>query len=297
MQAIIVAEHSQCDLAPLTGQLPHPLLPLAGKTILLHALEMLHRNGIREVTVVAPTLCQKLEAAIDTGPLLGMNVKFGTQLPSLAGRQRSTLMIGLRDLCDANWPEMLNELGDLQIRALIPIRMTVKSEPVALLLPPGYAGRISSDWADVHLADAVQLPVGPLPLVSTGTLRDYYHASFQVLQGKFRNFSPAGRESAPGHRMAPKARISPDSIRTDHAYLGAHCRVDRSAILRGRVIVGENSIVSRGARVTDSIILDDTCLGVNTDCSNAIVSRNLLIRVDTGVSLKLDDPLIFGAVA
>ena len=96
MRAIILAESSQCNLSPLTDHIPHPLLQLAGKPILLHALEVLHRSDIRDVEIVAPTLHNRLEAAIDTGPLLGMQVRFEPQMFDLRHSQEHCLIIGLR---------------------------------------------------------------------------------------------------------------------------------------------------------------------------------------------------------
>ncbi len=72
MKAIIIAEGSHSSLWPLTERTPHPLLPLAGKPILMHALEILHRSSIWDVEVVSPSLSLKLASAIDTGHLIGM---------------------------------------------------------------------------------------------------------------------------------------------------------------------------------------------------------------------------------
>ena len=56
-------------------------------------------------------------------------------------------------------------------------------------------------------------------------------------------------------------------------------------------------VVGKGANVRDSIIFDRTYVGSHTDCSDAIIDGNLLIKVDTGVTLLLDDPVLFGAIA
>jgi hypothetical protein len=44
-------------------------------------------------------------------------------------------------------------------------------------------------------------------------------------------------------------------------------------------------------------VLDNTYLGNNTHCRNAIVCGDMLLRVDTGTSIRLYDPLLFGATA
>ena len=49
--------------------------------------------------------------------------------------------------------------------------------------------------------------------------------------------------------------------------------------------------------MSDSIILDSTYIGANTDCSDAIVSGGLMIKVDSGLYIELDDPMLFGAIS
>jgi len=297
MRAMILAESSQCDLSPLTKHTPHALLPLAGKPILLHALELLHRNGIRDVEVVAPTLHKQLGACIDTGPLLGMQVCFEPQMFDLRHSQEHCLIIGLRDMIDIDWNDVFDDLGELEYHALVPIRMTALGVPVALLIPSKFDGKVSCDWFDIYHTEAVQLPISAERLVSTSSVSKYYETNFRMVQGKYKYLTPAGREFTTGHHASPRARINKRSIRSTHGYFGSNSKVDKSASLCGRVILGDNVIVDKGARVSDSIIFDSTYIGANTDCSRAIVSGGLMIKVDTGLCLELDDPVLFGTIA
>jgi NDP-sugar pyrophosphorylase family protein len=297
MRAIILAESSQCDLSPLTKHIPHPLLPLAGKSILLHTLEMLHRSSIRDVEVVAPTLHSQLEAATDTGPLLGMQVKFEPQMFDLRHSKEHCLIIGLRDLADVDWNDVFDQLGELEYHALAPIRMMALGISVALLIPPNFEGKVSCDWFDIYHTEAVQFPITAERLVNTSSVSDYYEANFRLLQGKYKYLTPAGREFTSGHRASPKARVHKKSIQSKHGYFGSNSKVDKSAQLCGTVILGDNVIVDRGARVSNSIIFDRTYIGVNTNCTDAIISGNLMIKAATGLCIKLDDPILFGAIA
>jgi NDP-sugar pyrophosphorylase family protein len=297
MRAIILAEGSQCDLSPLTDHVPHPLLPLAGKSILLHALEALHRSSIRNVEIVAPTLHGRLEAAIDTGPILGMKVEFRPRMLDLRHSEEHCLIIGLSDLVDIDWNDIFDQLGELEYHALIPIRLMALGIPVALLIPPHFDGKVSCDWSDIRHTEATQYRVTATRLVRTTSVSDYYDANFRVLKGKYKYLTPAGRNFTLGHRASPKARINKKSIQSKHGYFGSNSKVDKSAQLCGTVILGDNVIVDRGARVSNSIIFDRTYIGANTNCTDAIISGNLMIKVTTGVCIKLDDPILFGAIA
>jgi hypothetical protein len=263
----------------------------------MHALESLYRCSIRNVEVVAPSLHSKLEAAVDTRPLLGMQVRFEAKMFDLRHSKEHCLIIGLRDLADIDWNDIFDELGELEYHALVPIRMTAMGVSAALLIPPNFEGKVSCDWFDIYHTEAIQLPISVDRLVSTSSVSDYYKTAFHMVQGKYKHLKPAGRKFIAGHHASPKARINKDSIFSSHGYFGSNSKVDKSASLGGKVILGDNVIVDKGARVSDSIILDSTYIGANTDCSDAIVSGGLMIKVSTGLCLKLDDPVLFGAIS
>jgi len=273
------------------------LLPLAGKSLLVHALEALHRSSIRNVEVVAPTLSDQLRTATDTRPLLGMQVRFGPQMFDLRHSTEHCLVIGLRTLIDINWNDVFDQLGELEYHALAAIKMMVLGETVALLIPPNFDGKVSCDWNDIHHTEAIYIPIPPTALITTNSVSAYFKANFDMVQGKYKYLTPAGREFTAGHRASPKARVHRKSIHTRHGYFGSNSKVDKSASLSGNVILGNNVIVDKGAQVSDSIILDSTYIGANTDCIDAIVSGNMMIKVRTGLYLKINDPLLFGAIA
>lgn len=296
MRAIILAESSQRNLSPLTKHMPHALLPLAGKSMLLHALEVLHRSSIRNVEVVAPTFHEELEDAVDLRPLLGMQVKFVPQMYDLRHSKEHCLIIGLQTLVDIDWNDVFDQLGELEYHAQLAIKMMALSEPVAMLIPPGFDGKVSDDWNDIYHTEAVQIPIPTERLVKSNSVSAYFNANVDMMKGKYKYLTSAGREFTTGHRASPKARINKKSILSKRGYFGSNSKVDKSASLFGNVVLGNNVVVDKGARVSDSIILDHTYIGANTDCINAIVSGGLMIKVDTGLCVELDDPVLFGAI-
>ena len=297
MKAIIIAEHSEFELSPLTKRIPHALLPVAGKSILMHALEILHRGSIRRVDVIAPTLHDRLRRATDTGPLLGMEVSFMSDSSQLSRASEHCLIVGLTHILDEDWEQVLARLGDLMVHALIPIRMTVSATPVALLQPPKSSIEISNNWSDIHRTEAIHLPIGPGRVMSVSSISEFHRANFNLLRGDYRHLKPAGREYVAGHRASPRARFDARSLKTEVGYFGSRCRVDKTAGLSGQVVIGNRAVVSKGARISDSVVLDQSYVGANTDCSRAIIDRNLLIKVDTGVCLELEDPVLLGTAS
>lgn len=64
MKAVILAGGYGTRLHPLTEALPKPLVPLLGKPVLLHILDLLARHGIREACVTAGFQADLLEEAL-----------------------------------------------------------------------------------------------------------------------------------------------------------------------------------------------------------------------------------------
>jgi len=286
-------------MAPLTDRIPHPLLPLAGKSILLHALQTLYRGSIREVDVVAPKLHDELELAVDTSSLRGMRVRFLTEYPDLQRSASLSLIIGLSNIFDVDWDELIDSLGVVRVHFLIPSMLRVGSTNVALVTPAFFSEDLSSDWNKIDKIEAVpiQLPDCDTCSVPTNSFVDYHNANFQLLRNRFDNLKPSGQKLASGYHVGRKSKLHNESLRSEHGYVGSHCRIEKSAWLSGDVVIGDNVVISSGTNVTNSIICDRTYIGENLDCRNSIVNGNLLIRVDTGACLELDDPELLAVIA
>ena len=299
MRAIILTENSRSGMSPLTDRTPHALLPLAGKSILLHALEMLRRSGIRDIDVVVPKAQNKLKSAADTDSLRGMRVRFVTEFPDLRDSPGLGLVIGLTDLFDVDWDELVDSLGVVRVHFLIPSMMRIGSTNVALVTPPFFSEKLSSDWNEVGQIAAVpiQLSGHNSCHVPMNSFADYHNANFQVLRGEFDNLRPPGRKLASGYRVGRKSKLHDESLRSDSGYVGSHCHIDNSVCLSGDVVIGDKVVIASGTNVADSIVCDSTYIGANLDCRNSIVNGNLLIRVDMGTCLELDDPVLLNSIA
>ena len=299
MRAIVITENSQCDISPLTTRTPYALLPLAGKSILVHALETLHRSSVREVDVVAPNLHDELKAAVGTASLPRMRLRFMTECPDLRDSPGLSLLIGLSDLFDVDWYELVESLGVVKVHHLIPSMLMVGSTNVALLTPPFFSEPVSSDWNEIEQIEAVpvQLPGPPERLGPINSFAAYCRANFHVLRGKFKYLKVSGRKFTSGYHVGSKSKLHEDSLGSSCGYVGSDCRIEKSACLSGDVVIGDKVVIAKGAHVSDSIIFDNTYIGANLDCRNSIVDGNLLIRVDTGACLESEDPVLFGSVA
>ena len=295
MRAIILTDNNDLDLTPLTDKVPFPLLPVAGKTILIHILEQLHRSGIRSALVISRSSHRELEVAIDTGPLLGMQVQFRNELPDFRRINDETLLLGTNLLVDHNWEEVIR-IRQASCNEHIMSLMTTSSVVVGFLLPANVTELLPNVWGDFSETIYDSVSIGLPKILKIDSLTSYQNANFELLNGTFRHFFPAGRSDDSCHYVAPKVHLTKGSLQGHHSFIGSHSRVDNRARLHGNIVIGSDVFIDKGAYISDSVILDSTYIGAMTSCHNAIISGNLLIKVDSGVSITIDDPMIISAL-
>lgn len=293
MHAIILTDTHDYNLGPLTNRVPPALLPVAGKPVVLHLLEQLHRSGIKSVSVISRNAHGVIEKATDVRPLLGMSVTF---LPAIASRSLpdcNTLVIGTHQLVDINWNVELVSREKSPNGGIT--RLTSSSGLViGLLRRPGTVDPVPEVWSDFSHLDK-DTPSGFPKVLKLDTLNGYRAANFELLNGSCAYLFAAGRQVSSRLRAAPKAQVSTKLNVGDHAFIGSRSRIDDSAQLQGDVVIGNDVFVDRNARINNSVILDDTYIGAMTSIDDAIVTGNMLIKVDSGICLTIEDPVLLSA--
>ncbi len=84
MKAMIFAAGLGTRLRPLTDTLPKPLLPIAGRPLIVWNLLLLRRHGVTEVMINLHHLGHLIEQALGDGSQFGMRIAFSKE-PALLG--------------------------------------------------------------------------------------------------------------------------------------------------------------------------------------------------------------------
>jgi len=79
MQAVILAGGFGKRLAPLTSEVPKPLLPVGGKPILVRQIEWLRRFGVTDVVLAVGYLRHKIFEALGDGRRLGVRIFYSVE--------------------------------------------------------------------------------------------------------------------------------------------------------------------------------------------------------------------------
>ncbi|HAS50607.1 MAG TPA: mannose-1-phosphate guanylyltransferase [Gammaproteobacteria bacterium] len=81
MKAMILAAGRGERMRPLTDHTPKPLLPIAGKPLIVHHLEALRVQGIIKVVINTGHLGEQLPAALGDGQQWGMHIDWSPEPP------------------------------------------------------------------------------------------------------------------------------------------------------------------------------------------------------------------------
>ena len=97
MKAMILAAGRGERMRPLTDNTPKPLLPVAGKPLIVHHIERLAAAGIRQLVINHAHLGEMIEACLGNGSAWGVKIQYSpeeTALETGGGIYRALPLLG-----------------------------------------------------------------------------------------------------------------------------------------------------------------------------------------------------------
>jgi len=129
MKAVVMAGGEGSRLRPLTIRRPKPMVPIVGKPVMEHILNLLKRHGITEVVVTVQYLASNIEDYFGNGSQLGMHITYSREDVPLgtAGSVKNAeeqltepfLVISGDALTDYNLTEFINYHNEKQSMATL----------------------------------------------------------------------------------------------------------------------------------------------------------------------------------
>ncbi|MBA2441542.1 MAG: NDP-sugar synthase [Rubrobacter sp.] len=322
MKAMVLAAGKGTRLAPLTSELPKPMLPVAGKPMIGHIFELLERHGASEVHVNAYHLAEViLERYGWETRINGMKVKVTREeeLLGTAGgvRQLSehfdeTFVVIMGDaLTDVDLRELVafhRAQGALATLALMPVADTRQFGVVALD-PDGniraFQEKPEPGEAMSNLANTGIYVLEPeaLEYIPEETFFDFAKDVFPQLLAAGERFvgyrgsfywSDVGTLQA--YREAQRDVLSGRVwTRVPGERWDESLWVDREARIHPTAILGEQTVIGRGATVEPGAVLTG-CVAVGQSCRvepDSTVRRSVLLTGSSvGEGAHLEDCII-----
>ncbi len=170
MKAMILAAGRGERLRPFTDHTPKPLLPLAGKPLIVWHIEALVAAGIRDIVINHAWLGEQIEAALGAGEALGARIVYspegGQALETGGGIHRALPLLG-----DAPFLVVNGDICTDYDFSRLPARPGGLAHLVLVANPPHHPagdfflahGRVTDDAAD---SDAPRLTFSGIGLYS-----------------------------------------------------------------------------------------------------------------------------------
>jgi NDP-sugar pyrophosphorylase family protein len=79
MKAMVFAAGQDERLRPLTGKIPKALVPVAGRPMIEYPLLLLRHHGIREIIINLYHLGEQIEAYLNDGAKLGLEITYSKE--------------------------------------------------------------------------------------------------------------------------------------------------------------------------------------------------------------------------
>jgi NDP-sugar pyrophosphorylase family protein len=293
MKAMILAAGVGSRLDPLTRNIPKPMVPIVNKPVMEHIVEMLARNGIRDIIVNLHYLGDQIQAHFGTGERWGVRIHYSPEdrLWGDAGSVKrcedffdedTFLVVGGDDLVDMDLGRLVQFHKDK--KAIATIALSLVDDPseygIALLNERGRITRflekpkgevIFSNSANtgvyVFSRDIFDLiPKGvhygfgndlfPMLLEQKTRFYGYLTSSYWKDVGNLRKYREAHLDALNGR---VDIKIPVPEVRK-YVWMGENVEIDPSAEIGYPVVIGNNCRIEKGARLLEYSVLADNCV-------------------------------------
>ncbi|WP_439673861.1 sugar phosphate nucleotidyltransferase [Embleya sp. MST-111070] len=325
MKAVVMAGGEGTRLRPMTSSMPKPLLPVVNRPIMEHVLRLLKRHGLSETVVTVQFLASLVRNYFGDGEELGMSLTYANEETPLgtAGSVKNAeealkddtfLVISGDALTDFDLTALVEY--HRAKGALVTVCLTRVPDPLEFgitiiddegrvdrFLEKPTWGQVFSDTVNTgiyvmepevfdYVAAGVSVDwsgdVFPKLLKEgkpiygyvaegywedVGTHESYLKAQADVLTGKV-DVDIDGFELSPGVWVAEGAEVDRDAILKGPLYIGDYAKVEGGVELREHTVLGSNVVVKRGAFLHKAVVHDNVYVGPHTNLRGCVIGKN-----------------------
>ncbi len=305
MRTIILADRVGHELFPLTDRTCPALLPVAGKSVLEHNLDMLANAGIKRAVIVIGPFADQVRTQFEYGQRWGIELEYW---PTRGEEQPNAV---LAQLPKADEVEQLFIIrGDMLRTACIADFLRQAETREGSLLHGVSQGHSlgfclsrtqQPDLSNLHwpaLAEGVAPPadasieLNDAAAYRLESLAAYHQANLDAAAGRIAGLLVPGRQTALGLTQGRNSKVSSRSLKLGIAFVGSGSEVHPTAELSHEVVISDHVIIDRQAKLSDTVVLPNTYVGELVNLHNSIARGNDLIRIDIGSHLHITDAFL-----
>jgi len=308
---LILAGGRGTRFGELTKRTPKPLLPVAGKPLIMHNIDALRHAGITDITIVVSPDSEQVQSILGNGHAIGISLRYVVQEQHLG----TAHAIGLaRHLMDerrflVSWSDNLStyDLSDLiehdrffPADGTLAVHFTDNPRKGGIVITKGrtiieFEEKPEKPRSNLNLAGMYILGPWVFPAIDKTRLNakegEYY------LPDAFQIAVDGGRRlhwtlvadwrmnvNTPGDLLIGNARmlehdgrqlVAEDSyVIMPPVYVPSSVRIGRGAVIGPYVSMGERCIVGEDVRIADSVVLGGAVIPDGAEIDRAIVDSD-----------------------
>jgi mannose-1-phosphate guanylyltransferase len=130
-----------------------------------------------------------------------------------------------------------------------------------------------------------------------GTVDQYRESNLDALSGLVKLTLPGLKLNNMPHnvRLEQGAQLDPASVLQAEALVGKNSKVSADAVLKGRVIIGDDCVIEAGCEVSDSVLWSGAHIQANCQISRSVVGTKCLVKKGTRLNQTAVDLSVAGA--
>lgn len=304
MEVVLFTDRAGKALAPFTERTCAALLPIAGKPLVVHALESIARISPARVFVVVSPHADAVESELADGRRWGLELEYvltqGTEVPDaiierLRPRLEGDFLVVRGDvLLSPCLPAFLDRARGLpgpSVAATLNGAPTgvrlVRAEATGTLDLP-YEPESATTWKE----DAPTVELADARFSRIESLAAFHRANLDAAAGHYGALILPGRTIKPGIVAGRQSRLPLECVRGGPVFVGSRCDVKAGAELHGDVVLSDDVVVDRNATLRSAVVLPNTYVGEMVDVSDAIVWSNDLVHLESGAVARVTDEFL-----
>lgn len=314
MKTILLANRIAPELAPLTERTCAALLRVAGKPLLIHAIESLAAAHLSDIMIVVSPFADQVEQMLGEGARWGLHFTYVTahaeECPSAVIQRvgqsldAGALVVRGEILRTPIIAEFLDRTASNEAWA---IAANIQSAPAGVLLlrtalEDQHAGCDlmglfhGRDNRRIRSQHEASIDFRNARLSTIESLHEFHRVNLDVATGRFPGLIIPGREIMPGVTVGRKTRLPVSAIKGTSIFVGSRCQVAASAELMSEVVVSSDVVIDRHAILRSAVIMPHTYIGELVEIADAIVAGDILIHVDSGAVTRVTDSFLLATV-
>lgn len=260
--AVVGFSSAPSPLEPVWPSTHRALLPIAGKSMIVHLVDQLARDGITHIRIAGSIQQFAVRQRLGDGSEWGVRIRY-SDLHGADLRAQTVLEFG----------ECLSLCGD-SLNAASFERLEANGQ--VKLGDPTKREEFGSFWklwpvgpARYSIACATGKPYLFDPLM---TVLGFHTANIEAANGLLDELILPGRRRADGAVMDWGTSISRSARIGRSVVIGKHCSVENRAVLDGDCVIGNGCIVRKGVHLRNVTVLPNTIIGANVMLRDAVIT-------------------------